>query len=289
VAAWTTDGQARPRARELHFEAEAQLKSFNSFGCTLEATDTYQDVREISQSGVAFERPPTLMSECWISTDRAKPVWVEGGGGVRRHLPAGPLEGQTNYGVNATVAMRVHPAAETRVDLAASRTGFGARWVDDDGAGTYRFAELLAPSWSVTLRQSLVLTPRLTLQAYAQLFTDYASYGPYYSARAQRGGLIRNTDLVPGDPFAGQGHAWPDGRETVLNVNVVLRWEYRLGSTLFLVYSRAQADAAWTGEGPAPSGLWPRDLAHGPTTDTIMAKWTWLWTGRGERAAGPPG
>ena len=28
-----------------------------------------------------------------------------------------------------------------------------------------------------------------------------------------------------------------------MNVNLVLRWEYRLGSTLFLVYTRAQTPA----------------------------------------------
>jgi hypothetical protein len=38
-------------------------------------------------------------------------------------------------------------------------------------------------------------------------------------------------DLVP---FGGALPNNPDFQEGVLNVNVVLRWEYRLGSTLFL-------------------------------------------------------
>ena len=36
----------------------------------------------------------------------------------------------------------------------------------------------------------------------------------------------------------------PDSDRATLNVNLVLRWEYRLGSTLFVVYTRAQDPAS---------------------------------------------
>jgi len=38
-----------------------------------------------------------------------------------------------------------------------------------------------------------------------------------------------------------------------LNVNVVLRWEFRLGSTAFLVYTRAQTPALVPATGGATS------------------------------------
>ena len=41
-------------------------------------------------------------------------------------------------------------------------------------------------------------------------------------------------------PYAGPAPANPDFVQGALNVNVVLRWEYRLGSLLYVVYSRAQ-------------------------------------------------
>ncbi len=60
----------------------------------------------------------------------------------------------------------------------------------------------------------------------------------------------------------------------------MLRWEYRLGSTLFLVYTRNAAEPDWTD--PAlrpPMTLRPRGLAQGPTTDTVLLKWSWFWAG----------
>ena len=65
---------------------------------------------------------------------------------------------------------------------------------------------------------------------------------------------------------------------------MVLRWEYRLGSTLFLVYTRTR----WSRTGPArPAALTlrPPGLAQGPTTDTVLLKWTWFWAGCGARSS----
>jgi hypothetical protein len=66
----------------------------------------------------------------------------------------------------------------------------------------------------------------------------------------------------------------PASHEAVLNVNVVLRWEYRLGSALYLVYTRSQQ------EFPAPDGAVPSQIAaprlfRGPVTDAILVKWTY--------------
>jgi hypothetical protein len=69
--------------------------------------------------------------------------------------------------------------------------------------------------------------------------------------------------------------AEPDFRTGALALNAVLRWEYRLGSTLFLVYRRGQTEPEWDGDdGPAPRTLRPWALALGPTTDTILVKWS---------------
>ena len=42
----------------------------------------------------------------------------------------------------------------------------------------------------------------------------------------------------------------PDTEEATLNINLVLRWEYRLGSTLFVVYTHNQNPALV----PSPGG-----------------------------------
>jgi len=53
----------------------------------------------------------------------------------------------------------------------------------------------------------------------------------------------------------------------------VLRWEYQLGSTLYLVYTHGA-----TGPADREPVLWPPGLSGGPATDTLLAKWTWYWS-----------
>lgn len=65
-------------------------------------------------------------------------------------------------------------------------------------------------------------------------------------------------------------------------MNIVLRWEYRLGSTLFLVYQRAQAELGYAdapGDRSPAATLEPRGLAAGPAVDTVQVKWTYRWSG----------
>jgi hypothetical protein len=61
-----------------------------------------------------------------------------------------------------------------------------------------------------------------------------------------------------------------------LNVNLVLRWEYRLGSTLFLVYTHSQNPALV----PAPNGtsFELRPILQGRASDdVVMAKLAYWW------------
>ena len=54
---------------------------------------------------------------------------------------------------------------------------------------------------------------------------------------------------------------------------MVLRWEYRLGSTLYLVDTRNQSVLGVApGEEPT-SGLLPPPAGTGPTVDTFQVKW----------------
>src|SRR5262249_34400297 len=114
--------------------------------------------------------------------------------------------------------------------------------------------------------------PTLTIQAYAQLFTDFGRYGPFYAAQSQ-GRPIRISDLVPT-----QYSLDPSFRSAVLNLNLVLRWEYRLGSTLFLVYARSQSAPPPRPGAPIPATLLPVGLGAGPATDVFEIKWSYWWS-----------
>lgn len=224
---------------------------------------------------------PGEIGDCWISSDPSKALFVEGGAGLGRSHAAGPLAPLGFWGASAKVVVRPHARVETRLDLQFERSRWRARYVGDGSSGERVFGDLYAPSASLTLRQQVVLTPRLTLQGYAQLFASYGTYGRFYVARAGRGervpfAALRTPATSPReDPEIGN----PDFREGALNVNLVARWEYRTGSTLFLVYTRAQAERGWEDEVSPPATLRPHGLSSGPVTDTILVKWTHFWNG----------
>ncbi|MEJ2501803.1 MAG: DUF5916 domain-containing protein [Gemmatimonadota bacterium] len=97
-------------------------------------------------------------------------------------------------------------------------------WVPVFGARDSRAMDL-------TLRSTYTFTPHLSIQLYAQLF---AAEGRYDAMRILR----TPDDLAPFDAF-------PKRNEfafSSLQSNAVLRWEYRPGSTLYVVWTHGRSD-----------------------------------------------
>jgi uncharacterized protein DUF5916/cellulose/xylan binding protein with CBM9 domain len=269
----TSDGALRRRNATLFYADEFQLRTFQTFGCEVDLDLEADDVREIDQAGIAFGRPGAWSANCYLNGDQSRPVYYEVWAGAGRTLPL-PTVRTVPFGwAGALVSVRPHSSVETRVSVGWEANAWPARWVETGSGGEQLFGELSAPILSVALRQLLHLTPRLTVQVYGQLFVASGRYGPYYTGSAAPGGRIRAAGLVPG----GTPSEDPGFHRTDLALNALLRWDYRVGATAFLVYSRTASERGLlAGERPA-HGLGPRGLGTGPTTDTVLLKWTWYW------------
>ncbi len=127
----------------------------------------------------------------------------------------------------------------------------------------------------MTLRAAYTFTPELTLQFYTQLFLASVHYTRSSSSRRRRSASrSRFGALMP----AGAPATNPDTEQATLNVNLVLRWEYRLGSTLFLVYTRAQTPALTVSPGSgATFELAP--IWHGRASDDVVMVKLAYWLG----------
>jgi hypothetical protein len=139
----------------------------------------------------------------------------------------------------------------------------------------YVFGRLEAKSLGTTLRATYTFTPRITLQAYGQLFLASGHYSRFteYTATTPRS-VVHFTDLAPlAIPLATN----PDFQQGVLNLNVVFRWEYTLGSTLYLVYTRAQTPAVTLAPGEE-AALSLRSVSRAPAADVVLVKLTYFFS-----------
>ncbi|MFY0528779.1 DUF5916 domain-containing protein [Archangium gephyra] len=272
VGRWSTDSRRMGLEQRYSLTANLVSPGFHTFGCQAGGSLRRRDLREISQSGVAFERPTYYFVDCQVETNPSRPlsglIWayVDVNTGPRVRL--GPV-GQS-YGVDAT--WRPLPRLETQLGVHWEAFLDGPRWVESLDNGQHLFGEFAPRFLTLSLRQLVVLGPTLTFQAYAQMLSGYGLYGALYQASAGTDGEITFADL---ERVEGEG---PSFHTTALNLNLVLRWEYAMGSTLFLVYSRAQEELP--DRGPGLLGRLtplPRGLLEGPRRESFLVKASFAW------------
>jgi Domain of unknown function (DUF5916)/Carbohydrate family 9 binding domain-like len=188
----------------------------------------------------------------------------------------------------APAFMRVHNVAQylaTVPDPAATAT-FGSRYV---------FGGLDQTELSIPLRVNLVLSPKLSLQLYTQALLsagdypaikefaaprtyDFPAYGTDVGTLAREpGGAAFVIDPDGAGPAAPFRLADPDFNVKSLRANAVLRWEFRLGSTMYLVWTQRRQDPAHPGD--FSFGRDARDLLRASPDDVFMVKVAW-WLGR---------
>ena len=269
---YTTDGRGLDRGTWVNANATVTLPSFDLVGLEAGTNVGGYDVRELDSTGVPLQQEQSSFADVFFETNGNRMLSLTGFFAVGAH-ERGPAPSRFGWGGDLSVSLRPHPALETRLELVADRSEYAPRFVDRLDSFRFLLGNLQSTFLSLTLRQQWVLRPHLTLQGYAQLFTDYGVYGPFFEAESDEArSPIRFSAMRPTEAQADNFY------DVALNLNLVLRWEYRLGSTFFFVYTRSQLGL------PTPDGLLPpatvrpRHLLAGPATDAILLKWSYYWT-----------
>jgi Domain of unknown function (DUF5916)/Carbohydrate family 9 binding domain-like len=238
--------------REVFLEGSLTSNDFwfYDIGATYQAP--YVDDREL-EDGTPIERQRDAFIYGFISTDSRAPLQLQLSFSEQRSFPR--FERQ-NY-LELTANLRPLPQLEGTIDVSYNESAGTWRQIrtatalPETGADPtvllypaaavtmqreYMVAQQQARSLSALVRATYAFTPRLTLQAYAQLFTAGIAYGQAARAVAGPGKpTIRLSELIPA-PIADLAPNVND-RQAGLNVNLILRWEWRTGSTLYLVYA----------------------------------------------------
>ena len=276
-------------ARDVFAEFWITLKSFWYLDTGVDVFTPYVDDRELAD-GTPVERQANALWYGYISTDSRKPLQVQLYWNAARYWPKFERQNQ----IGTTLVFRPMPRLDGSFDFSYSENAGTIRQIrtagplpgsgdptetyDRTGATARDRMYLLAPqharSISATFRATYAFTPYLTLQGYAQFFSAGISYDS--ALRAVRGAndlrTVKLDELTAALPADQAPNA--DDRQAGLNVNLILRWEWRTGSTFYLVYGH-QSSNDYT---PPPGGLNFRGeldslshagVAHG---DTILVK-----------------
>lgn len=177
----------------------------------------------------------------------------------------------TNY----QTGISFQPSDRVQASIAASyNKGLDdAQWIinddrDGDGVTDYVYGTLSRDVVDLTVRATYAFTRDLTLQAYMQPFV---AVGDYYKVRKLA--LPNSYQFTP----VSLGYD-PDFNSKSLQSNVVLRWEYVKGSTLYAVWNRTQGDQSRPGVFNAFRDL--RDaFGAGEANNVFMIKATY-WINR---------
>ena len=144
--------------------------------------------------------------------------------------PQKGIEAGINFQPTSMLAVRLGPSYSWSRSMAQWVTN-----VDDDGDGKddhFVFGELTNNTLDFTTRANVIFTPTLSLEFYMQSFVAVGEYRNFKElARPE------SYEFIPYPHIDFN----PDFHNRSLRSNLVLRWEYRPGSTLFFVWSQSRS------------------------------------------------
>ena len=109
----------------------------------------------------------------------------------------------------------------------------------DAGGVHHSFAHLDQRVTSMSMRMNYTVTPDLTFEVYAQPFVADLAYSDFRELSATPRAADYDARFQPYTPPPSELTAY---KVTELNSNTVVRWEYRPGSTLFVVWQHGRSD-----------------------------------------------
>lgn len=208
-------------------------------------------------------------------------------------------DSQRYWSVQAGVEWKPASNVALRLEPRFRRYRTASQWVDafedTTAAATfgrrYVFADMDQTELSADTRLDWTFTPNLSLQLYAQpLFStgDYENFkelarpGSYAFRRYGEDGSTFSPETYEVDPDGPTGPAAPfrledpDFNFRSLRGNMVLRWEFRPGSTLYLVWTQTRSESETIPEfrlARSASRLWDAE-----PDNILVVKMTYWWT-----------
>ena len=292
VLNWQVDGDLfyvatlEPRVTDIGFECNGrvQLANFWSFGAGCNLMDRKEEPSML-RGGPSLRLEDRVQGYLTFTTDTRAAVWLNvtlyGG---REWVPD-----QIDGGIDVGATIQARSNIDVFIGPSLISRNDPMQYVDESqdtmGQTHYVFARIRQRVAALTLRVNWTLSPRLTLQAYAQPFIASARYTELKDVDAPR--EDRYVDRFT--PIGGSSYTLDDGTYSVrtpagatydfgrpdfnfrqLRSTVVVRWEYRPGSTVFAIWSHGRTSE--TEDGRFQLGRDLRGLAAAEGEHVVMVK-----------------
>ena len=230
-AAWNADGDVLVNAGNVN--TNLTFKNNWSAGGGIEYSRATFDDR-LTRGG------PLVLTEnydnfwTWLNTDNRKAVSLNVFNGAG-------WDGEGSWFRNHEAELTLRPVSSLTLStgLRVNRSVSDHQWVelvtDADSTNHYVFANINQTTFAVTGRVNYTMTPTLSLQLYGQPFVSGGDYRGFKQLANGRAALYADRYA----PYA-YDSSNPDFNYKSFRTTNVLRWEYKPGSTLFVVWQQTR-------------------------------------------------
>jgi len=218
----------------------------------------------LTRGGPLARTPSSWNSDFNVGTDDRKTLSF----GLNAHTDR---SGDGSYTHSLGVMASARPRANLQLSAGPTftrshdHTGYVSTFDDPTATLTfgrrYLFADLEQRSFELGTRADWTLSSRLSFQLYLQPFVASGDYHDYHSLAA-----ARTRDYTP---FTG-AVANPDFNFRSVRGSAVVRWEFRPGSALYVVWNENRADVAPIGDFSFRRDL--RAIPRAPSHDVFLVK-----------------
>ncbi|MEO5825665.1 MAG: DUF5916 domain-containing protein [Gemmatimonadales bacterium] len=273
---WTLNGLPTERVFNTNVHTQFSNRWWLHAGASKSFGQVYCD-RNCTRGGPALKTEPFFEPWAGVEGDDRRVIvpamWVNyrrGDGGRSRSIDLQPS-------VRANISSRV----SSTVGLSYTDNKDNSQWygnvVDASGAPHYTFAALDQETLGLTFRVNYTFTPEASLQLYANPFVSKGSYNNIRELADPRAAHYDDR-FQPWQPATATATGPTGFNVKEFRSNAVFRWEYRPGSTLFLVWSQGRQQFSPTRGNAGFRGDY-NSLFGQRADDTFLIKMSY-WLGR---------
>ena len=225
------------------------------------------------RGGPGFLRVPAISGNFRFNTDKGKKLYGEASYNTQRSVNGDKATNSFSSGFYWRVGGHLFLSGQLNCEWNRDAFQYVAT-VNPGNNPTYIMGRMTQRTYGLTLRAKANITPDLSIQFYGSPFTSTAKYDQFKAATDTHAKRYedRFRMLAPGE-FQFRD---PDFQFNEFRSNMVVRWEYRPGSTLYFVWEHSRSA---NGIGYMPGWGKNLDAILGlPSVNTLMVKMNYWFT-----------